>query len=61
MTETSADRTEIRPGESHLDLPDTTDAQIYFLGRIRTPWSERRECPRSGDLDGPLCTIEIFE
>lgn len=29
--------------------------------RIRTPWRERRECPRAGDLDGPLCTIEIFE
>jgi tRNA-Thr(GGU) m(6)t(6)A37 methyltransferase TsaA len=61
MTDTSADRTEIRLGEACLDLPATTDAQIYFLGRIRTPWSERRECPRSGDLDGPLCTIEIFE
>ncbi|MDB5651686.1 MAG: tRNA-Thr(GGU) m(6)t(6)A37 methyltransferase TsaA [Hyphomicrobiales bacterium] len=61
MTNSSADRTEIRPGESRLDLPATTDAQIYFIGRIRTPWRERRDCPRSGDLEGPLCTIEIAE
>ena len=62
MMNSTADRTEIRPGETTLVLPETTDAQIYFLGRIRTPWRERRDCPRSGDsVEGPLCTIEIAE
>ncbi len=61
MTNLMADRTEIRPGESTLALPEETDAQVYFLGRIRTPWAERRDCPRGGDLEGPLCTIEIAE
>ena len=60
MTKTTADRTEMRPGETCLVLPAQTDAQIYFLGRARTPWAERRDCPRAGDPhDGPLCTLEI--
>jgi tRNA (Thr-GGU) A37 N-methylase len=60
MTNTTADRTEMRPGETRLVLPAQTDAQIYFLGRARTPWAERRDCPRAGDSEnGPLCTLEI--
>jgi tRNA (adenine37-N6)-methyltransferase len=62
MTKASADRTEIRPGETTLTLPRAADAEVYFLGRIRTPWAERRDCPRGGDPHaGPLCTIEIDE
>lgn len=61
MTTTSEDRTEIRPGETTLVLPPETDARIYFIGRIRTPWKERRDCPRSGDREGPICTLEIHE
>jgi tRNA-Thr(GGU) m(6)t(6)A37 methyltransferase TsaA len=49
----------IRPGEIAVPLPDRTDAGVYFIGRIRTPWHTRRECPRRGDLNGPICTIEI--
>jgi tRNA-Thr(GGU) m(6)t(6)A37 methyltransferase TsaA len=60
MTNTTADRTEIRPGETGLVLPAEADERVYFIGRIRTPWAERRDCPRSGDPEnGPLCTIEI--
>ncbi|MDF2116152.1 tRNA (N6-threonylcarbamoyladenosine(37)-N6)-methyltransferase TrmO [Roseiarcaceae bacterium H3SJ34-1] len=54
-----ATTTEIRPGESTVELPAETDAAIYFIGTIRTPWRTRRECPRRGDLNGPVCTIEI--
>jgi tRNA-Thr(GGU) m(6)t(6)A37 methyltransferase TsaA len=61
MTRSTADRTEIRPGETRLTLPATFDEQVYFIGRIRTPWEDRRACPRGGDLEGPLCTIEVFE
>jgi len=33
--------------------------RVYFIGRIRTPWLTRRDCPRRGTLDGPICTIEV--
>ncbi|TAL76765.1 MAG: tRNA (N6-threonylcarbamoyladenosine(37)-N6)-methyltransferase TrmO [Beijerinckiaceae bacterium] len=50
----------IRPGETAIDLPDGFDAAVYFIGRIRTPWRERGECPRQGDrVAGPECRIEI--
>jgi tRNA-Thr(GGU) m(6)t(6)A37 methyltransferase TsaA len=51
----------IRPGEIAVPLPDLIDAGVYFIGRIRTPWATRRECPRRGDLNGPVCTIEVDE
>jgi tRNA (adenine37-N6)-methyltransferase len=34
---------------------------LHFIGRILTPWATRRDCPRSGDLSGPLCRVEIAE
>ncbi|CAN5135473.1 tRNA (N6-threonylcarbamoyladenosine(37)-N6)-methyltransferase TrmO [soil metagenome] len=37
------------------------DAGLMFIGRIRTPWTSRLDCPRQGRLDGPICRIEIFE
>lgn len=50
----------IRPGETAIELPDGFDAAVYFIGRIRTPWRERGECPRQGDrLTGPECRVEI--
>jgi tRNA (adenine37-N6)-methyltransferase len=50
---------EIRPGEQAVELPAATDADLYFIGRIRTPWTDRLECPRQGRLDGPTCRLEI--
>ena len=52
---------EIRDGELAVALPPETDASIYFIGRCRTPWTDRLKCPRQGRLDGPLCQIELFE
>jgi len=52
---------DIRPGEVAVALPDRTDAGVYFIGIIHTPWKQRSECPRRGSLDGPECTIEIGE
>ncbi|HET8995789.1 MAG TPA: tRNA (N6-threonylcarbamoyladenosine(37)-N6)-methyltransferase TrmO [Acetobacteraceae bacterium] len=51
----------IRPGEVTTALPAATDAGIYFIGTIRTPWHVRSECPKRGSLDGPLCTIVVDE
>jgi tRNA-Thr(GGU) m(6)t(6)A37 methyltransferase TsaA len=50
---------EIRPGERAVDLPAASDAALYFIGRIRTPWTSRLETPRQGRLDGPTCRIEV--
>ena len=51
---------EVRPGEVAIDLPERTDAEVYFIGRISTPWTDRLTCPRQGRADGPTCRIEVF-
>ncbi len=53
-------RDEIRPGEVATEPPAATDAGLVFIGRIRTPWTDRMDCPRQGRRDGPLCRIELF-
>jgi tRNA (adenine37-N6)-methyltransferase len=50
-----------RAGEVVAPLPDRTDARLVFIGRIRTPFLTRAECPRQGRHDGPICRIEIDE
>ena len=52
---------EVRPGEVAVEAPAADDAGLVFIGRIRTPWTSRMECPRQGREDGPTCRIEIFE
>jgi tRNA-Thr(GGU) m(6)t(6)A37 methyltransferase TsaA len=52
---------EIREGERAVEMPETTDAGLVFIGRIRTPWTSRLETPRQGRHDGPICRLEIFE
>ena len=52
---------EIRPGEVAVEMPPPSDAGLVFIGRIRTPWTDRMLCPRQGRLDGPVCRIEIAE
>jgi tRNA-Thr(GGU) m(6)t(6)A37 methyltransferase TsaA len=42
---------EIRDGELAVDMPPARDAGLYFIGRIRTPWTSRLMTPR----------LEIFE
>ena len=50
----------LRPGETTVDLPAGFDDGIYFIGRIRTPWTDRAQCPKQGDPDdGPVCRIEV--
>ena len=49
-----------RPGETRADLPDPADAQLRFIGRVRTPFATRDDCPRQGDPEhGPLCRLEV--
>jgi tRNA (adenine37-N6)-methyltransferase len=49
----------LRPGEVAVALPAETDAGVYFLGTIRTPWRVREECPKRGEPDGPICSIVV--
>ena len=51
---------EIRAAERAVEWPDATDAGLIFIGRIRSPWTSRMDCPRQGRPDGPVCRIEIF-
>ncbi|TYC64467.1 tRNA (N6-threonylcarbamoyladenosine(37)-N6)-methyltransferase TrmO [Rhodobacterales bacterium] len=52
---------DIRPHEIKFPLPEPEDASLYFIGRIHTPWTDRKDCPRQGRQDGPECRVEIFE
>ena len=52
---------ELRLGEVAVTLPPETDAGVYFIGTIHTPWRVRGECPRRGSLDGPVCSIVVDE
>ncbi|HBK06019.1 MAG TPA: tRNA (N6-threonylcarbamoyladenosine(37)-N6)-methyltransferase TrmO [Acetobacteraceae bacterium] len=53
------DDSDLRPGEVAVPLPSETDAGVYFIGTIHTPWRARSECPKRGSLDGPICTIVV--
>jgi tRNA-Thr(GGU) m(6)t(6)A37 methyltransferase TsaA len=49
-----------RPGETSAPLPERQDAHLVFIGRLRTPFATRDDCPRQGDPEtGPDCRVEI--
>lgn len=50
----------LRDHERTTDAPPPADAALAFVGRIRTPWTDRADCPRQGAPDGPDCRIEVF-
>jgi tRNA-Thr(GGU) m(6)t(6)A37 methyltransferase TsaA len=49
----------IRDGEIAVELPAQPDAGIYFIGRIRTPWQTRQECPKNARESDAVCTVEL--
>jgi len=49
----------LRDGEVAVVLPNTFDAGIYFIGRIRTPWTRRDDCPKNGRESNAVCSIEV--
>jgi len=59
--------TDQRPGEIALDFDPAeraTDAGVVFIGRVRTPWTERSACPRNTReaLErGAISTLELDE
>jgi tRNA-Thr(GGU) m(6)t(6)A37 methyltransferase TsaA len=49
----------VREGEVAVELPPGFDAGIYFVGRIRTPWTRREDCPKNARGSEAVCTIEV--
>lgn len=54
-----SDATGHRPGEVAVALPGAHDAGLYFIGRIRTPWATRGECPKNGLQTEATCTLVV--
>ena len=50
---------DLRPGEVTLDLPDTFDAGIHFIGRIRTPFKSRSQCPKNTAESDAIGKVEL--
>jgi tRNA-Thr(GGU) m(6)t(6)A37 methyltransferase TsaA len=46
-------------GEIAAELPRDYDAALYFIGRIRTPWKVRKDCPKNARESDAVCTIEL--
>jgi tRNA-Thr(GGU) m(6)t(6)A37 methyltransferase TsaA len=49
----------MREGEIAVELPEQFDASLYFIGRIRTPWTDRESCPKNARESEAVCTLEI--
>ena len=49
----------IRAGEVGVALPEAFDAGLYFIGRIRTPWTRREDCPKNARESDAVCTIVV--
>jgi len=60
-SESTEGENDLRAGEVAAVLPAKTDAALYFIGTIHTPWQARRDCPKRGSFDGPLCSIVVDE
>jgi tRNA-Thr(GGU) m(6)t(6)A37 methyltransferase TsaA len=49
----------VRDGEASAELPGQPDAGVYFIGRIRTPWKARQDCPKNAHESDAVCTVEL--
>ena len=52
---------DIRDGEVAIALPRAFDAGLFYIGRIRTPWTRRDDCPKNARESDAVCTIEVDE
>ena len=50
---------EIREGELAVEMPKVTNAGLVFIGRIRTPWTRRDDCPKNARESDAVCTLEL--
>jgi tRNA-Thr(GGU) m(6)t(6)A37 methyltransferase TsaA len=58
MTRTG-DPDALRDGEVAVELPAGFDASLYYIGRVRTPWKRRRDCPKNTRESDAVCTVEL--
>jgi len=49
----------LREGEVPVALPEKFDASLYFIGRIRTPWRRREDCPKNARESDAACTVVL--
>ena len=49
----------LREGEVAVAPPNEFDAALYFIGRIRTPWQSRAQCPKNPRESDAICTVEL--
>jgi tRNA-Thr(GGU) m(6)t(6)A37 methyltransferase TsaA len=49
----------LREGEVAAALPEEFDASLYYIGRIRTPWQRREDCPKNARQSDAVCTVEL--
>jgi tRNA-Thr(GGU) m(6)t(6)A37 methyltransferase TsaA len=54
-----ADASDVRPGEMVISLPETYAAGIYFIGRIRTPFKSRDDCPKNSAQSNAIGRVEL--
>ena len=54
-----AEHRDVRPGEVAVELPAGFDAGLYFIGRIRTPFKARRDCPRNTAQSDAVGRVEV--
>ena len=58
-TASSDDPYGLRGGEIAVELPAQFDASLYYIGRIRTPWRRRQDCPKNARESDAVCTVEL--
>lgn len=51
----------LREGEIAVPLPERFDASVFYIGRIRTPWKRRQDCPKNPRETDATCTIVLDE
>jgi tRNA-Thr(GGU) m(6)t(6)A37 methyltransferase TsaA len=49
----------LREGEIAIELPARFDASLYYIGRIRTPWKRREDCPKNPRESEAVCTVVL--
>jgi tRNA-Thr(GGU) m(6)t(6)A37 methyltransferase TsaA len=46
-------------GEVTTELPEKFDAGLYYIGKVRTPWTRREQCPKNARESDAVCTLEV--
>jgi tRNA-Thr(GGU) m(6)t(6)A37 methyltransferase TsaA len=46
-------------GEVTAELPKDFNASLYYIGRIHTPWKQRKDCPKNARESEAVCTLEV--